>query len=105
VRHVGEQSAEGDDQLCAERLGELDHDLAERAPAEGGLAAGEQDQVPRRAGHPGLVKLDRRPDDLPRLAVDHLHPWPSGLEVVELLRLDRRESAGLQARSDELDRA
>ena len=79
--------------------------FAERPPAKRGLAAGQQDQVARRARHPRLVELDRGPDDLARLPVDHLDPRTGGLEVVELLGVDRREPARAQGRADELDRA
>ena len=98
MRDVGEQRAERDDELRAERLGELDDHPAERAPAERRLVPDEQDQVARRARHAGLVELDRRPHDLARLSVDQLDLRAGRLEVVELLGVDRREPPARRAR-------
>ena len=102
---VGEQGPKGDDELGAERLSQVDDQLAERAPAERRLAAGQEDEVARGAGHPGLVELDRGPDNLSGLAVDHFHPRARGLEVIELLRIDGGEAAGAEGGADVLDRA
>ncbi len=66
VRDVGQQRAEQHDELDAERLGQVDHDLAEAAPAHRGLGAGEQHEVARRAGHARGVDLELRPLDLAR---------------------------------------
>ena len=64
VRHVAEQRAERDDDLHAERLGEVDDVRAERAPAHRRLDALHEHQVARRAWGARLEHLDRRPDDL-----------------------------------------
>ena len=69
VGHVGEQGAEGDDELDAERLGEVDDQRGEAAPAHRRLGAGEEDQVARGAGDAGLEDVDAGPDDLAGLAV------------------------------------
>ena len=79
--------------------------LLNAAPAERRLAAGQQDQVARRARDPRLVELDRR-------ATRSARVWPStsliagtrGLEVVELLGIDRREPPRAERAADERDR-
>ena len=105
VGDVGEERTERHDELRAERLGELDHQLAERPPAKRRLGAGQQDQVAVGAGNVGLVELDGRPHDLARLSVDELDARARGLEVIELLRVDRREPLRVERRADELNRA
>ena len=61
----------------------------------------EQHQVARRARHAGLEDLDRGPLDLARCALDELDRGPRGLEVVELLGVDRREALGAERAADE----
>src|SRR6202042_3614208 len=94
VRDIGQQSAERDDQLHADRLGKLDDQRREGTPAERRLVAGQQDQITRGAGDPGLVELDLGPLEDPGEAVRELDPGSGGLKVVELLWVDRREPAG-----------
>ncbi len=105
VGDVGEERSEGDHELGAERFDQLDDHLAESAPAERGLAAGEQDQIPRRPRHSGFVQLDLWPLDLPGTPLGQLDARPRGLEVVELLGIDRREPARPERGADESDRA
>ena len=104
VRHVGQQRAEQDRHLHAERLGEVDDGLGERAPAERRLGAGEQDQVARRARDPHGVDLELRPVDRARDAVLQAHHRARGLEVDELLGVDLRERLGAEAAGDERQR-
>ena len=104
VRDVGEQRAERDDHLHAERLGELDDRRAERPPAHRRLDAGEQDQVARRARDARLVDLDLGPRDLARAALDEPDPRARGLEVEELLGVDRAKRVASSERADERQR-
>ena len=104
VRDVGEQRAERDDRLHAERLGEVDDRVAERAPAVGRLVAGDEHEVARRAGRGRGVDLDLRPVDLAADAVDEADRRAGRLEVVELLGVDRREALRLQRAADERQR-
>ena len=96
VRDVGQQRAEQDGHLDAERLGQIDDRLGERAPAEGGLGAGEQDQVARGARDADGVDLELRPVDRPRDAVLQAHHRARGLEVDELLGVDPGEGLGAE---------
>ena len=102
--HVRQQRAERDHQLRADRLGQLDDQLRECAPAERGLAAGQQDQVAGRTRHAGLEELDGGPHDFPRIAIHERDPRPGGLEVIEVLGIDGREAPGFQRATDECDR-
>jgi hypothetical protein len=96
VRDVGQQRAERGHHLDAERLGEVDDGLAERAPADRGLGAREQDQVARRPRDPGLVHLELRPVDVARQTFMQAHRRAGGLEVDELLGVDGREALGVE---------
>jgi hypothetical protein len=101
VRDVGQQRAEQDRHLDVERLGQVDHDLRERAPAEGGLGAGEQDQVARGARDAHRVDLEVGPVDRARDAVLEAHHRARGLEIDEVLGVDRGEGLGAEAARDE----
>ena len=100
VRDVGEQRAERGHHLHAERLGEVDDRLAERAPADRGLGAGEQDQVARRARDAGLVDLELGPVDVARQTFVQAHRRAGRLEVDELLGIDGREALGVERRAE-----
>ena len=104
VRDVGEQRAERDDELHAERLGEVGDDVRERAPAHRRLGAAEQDQVARRARHVRDEDLDRRPDDLAGQPSTSLTFGRTRLEVVELLRVDLREAGRAERAAEERER-
>ena len=93
-----------DDHLRSQRLGEVDDQLAERAPAHRGLGALQQHEVARRARDARLVDLDLGPLDAARAAVDELDLRARGLEVVEVLGVDPREARGAQRRAEELQR-
>ena len=101
VRDVGQQRAEQHGHLHAERLGQVDDGLGERAPAERGLGAGEQDQVARGARDADGVDLELGPVDRARDAVLEAHHRARGLEVDELLGVDLREGLGAEAAGDE----
>jgi hypothetical protein len=101
VRDVGQQRAEGDDHLHAERLGEVDDLPAERAPLHRGLRAAEQHEVARRARDERLVDLELRPLDTAREALDEAHARARGLVVDELLRVDHREARRVEAGAHE----
>jgi len=92
VRDVGEQRTERHNQLHAERLGEVDDQLREAAPAHRRLRAAEQHEVARRAWHPGGEDLDRRPDDLALAILVMRHVRTRRLKIVEVLRIDAREA-------------
>src|SRR2546421_12204788 len=99
--HVCQQGAERDRELHADRLGDLDDQAGETAPAKRRFASGEQNQVAWRPGDPGLVELDLGPRDLSRLALVQLDLWPGRLEVVELLRVNRCETSSAKRGADE----
>ena len=97
VRDVGEQRAHRHDELRAERLGEVDDVLAERAPAHRRLGALDEDEVARRARHARGEDLDARPGDLALALVGEADVRARGLEVVEVLGVDAREALGARA--------
>ena len=69
VRHVGEESAQGDDELDAEVLDEVDDEVAERAPANVRLDAGSS----TRRGPSRELRVEERvvgPLDRPGHALD-----------------------------------
>jgi hypothetical protein len=101
VRHVREQSPERDDELDADRLRDVHDQPAERPPPKRRLGAGEQDEIARRPRDADLVELDLGPHDLSRLTLRKLDPRPRGLEVVELLGVDRGEPPSSERRADE----
>jgi hypothetical protein len=104
VRHVGEQSAHGDEHLDPERLGELEDLARERAPAHVRLVPPQQDQVVWTARHPHRLELDRRPLDAAPVAVLELDHGPCNLEVVELLWVDVGERLGSEGVGHEAER-
>src|SRR5262249_44607405 len=71
---------------------------------ERGLAADDEDQVARGARDTRLEQLHGRPHDLARLTLDQLDPGSRGLEVVEVLRVDRREAPGRERAAHERHR-
>jgi hypothetical protein len=101
VRHVGEQRAHRHDELGAERLGEVDDVLAERAPAHRRLGALHEDEIARRARHAGGEDLDARPRDLAAAVLVEAGVRPRGLEVVEVLGVDAREALCAKRFADE----
>ena len=104
VRHVGEQRAQGDHHLHAQRLGQLHDHVAERAPAVGRLVPDEEDEVARRARDASLEQLGLGPGDLAAAPLGEADARAGGLEVEELLGVDAGEAAPLQGRADEADR-
>jgi hypothetical protein len=95
VRDVGEQSSQRDDELDAERLGEVDDLAAEAAPAEIGLDAEAKDGVSLGSRQRGVVEDRLRPVDLPRQPPFEGDVRADGLEVEELLRVEIGEAARL----------
>ena len=93
VRHVGEQRAERDDHLRAERLGEVD-DRAGRTCASASTARcpASRIEVARRARDARGVDLDLGPLDLARARRRRADLRARRLEVEELLGVDRREA-------------
>ena len=92
VRHVGQQRAQREDELHAERLRQIGDDRGEGAPAHRGLRAAEEHQIAGRARNPRDEDLDRGPDDLAGLPGDEPHLGTHALEVVELLGIDLGEA-------------
>ena len=64
---------------------------------------GEQDQVARGSRDANLVQVHLRPLDRPGLGVGELDPRSRGLEVVEVLGVDRGELACSERVTDEAD--
>ena len=104
VRDVGQQRAERDGELHAERLGELDDAVAERAPAHRRLGARDEHEVARRARRVRGPDLDLGPLDGARDAVDEPDRRARGLEVEELLGIQAREARRAELGADERQR-
>lgn len=104
VRHVRQQRTEGHDDLDAERLGQVDDRGGERAPAHRRLRTGEEHQVTGRAGDVRREDLHLGPGDLARDPVAQRDLRARRLEVVELLRIDRREAFRAERRGHEAER-
>ena len=92
VRHVGEQRAEGDDELDAEILGERDDELGEPAPAVVRLDAEEEHRVAVGTRYRACVEDVLRPFDVTREALVQRHERPRRLEVDEALGIDVGEA-------------
>jgi hypothetical protein len=101
VGDVGEERAERADELHAERLGEIEDQRGEGAPARRGLGAAQQHEVARRARHARDEDLDGRPDDLAHAGGPGLDLRAHRLEVIELLGVDLREARGAERGADE----
>ena len=91
VRHVREQRAERDDELDLELARDMRDVIAERAPAQVRLDAEHDDGVAAAAGKRGVHEGVLRPLDPAQVPVDERHHRARRLEVVEALRVDRRE--------------
>ena len=92
VRDVGQQRAERDDHLAVEDLGELEHLLAEPAPAVGRLRTLQEHEVARSPRDLRRVDLDLGPvDDACRPLAD-AHLRACRLKVVELLGVQLGEA-------------
>ena len=91
VRHVGEQRAEGHDELDAELAGEPDHEVGECAPAVVRLDAEQDHRVAIGPGDGRVVERVLRPLDAPRQPLVEDDGRPHRLEVDEPLRVDVRE--------------
>src|SRR4051812_32631841 len=94
VRDVGQEGAEGDDQLDAELLCVLDDQVAEGSPAHVGLDAQEQHDVTVEPMRLGVVEGRLGPVDLARDPVDERDVRPGRLEVEKALRIDVRDLVG-----------
>ena len=96
MRVVGEQRAEGDDRGATGLARDVEHGVAEAAPPQVRLRTREQDEVRARSVRGRGGELERGPADLADHAVEELDGRPVGLEVVVLVRIDRRERAGVE---------
>ncbi len=94
VRRVGEQTAERDHELDLHRAHELEHRLAERAPAQLRLDAEQDRDVALEARERGVRDRVLRPVDAADEPVLEAHRRPRLLEVVELLGIDVAEALG-----------
>ena len=95
---VGEQRSERDDERHAVRLRDLDDQLGERPPLQARFRPDKQDHVLLRVFGTGRPELVRRPSDLASQTIVQLNLGTDGLEVVELLWVDRRELLRLPTR-------
>ena len=104
VRHVGQQRAEGDDELRAERLGEVD-DQRGRTCASASTAR-RPERGRGRAGRAGCARRRSRPRATRSRAcgLDELDLRPRGLEVEEVLGVDAGEARGAERGAEELER-
>src|SRR5205807_10084862 len=102
-RDVAEERSERHDELHAERLGELDDVLAERAPAHRRLDAAHEHEIARRARRERLENLDARPRDLTLAGLGEANARAARLVVEEILGVDARETARVERARQEGD--
>ena len=93
VGHLGQQGAEGDDRAGADGDGDTEHVVAERAPLQLGLDAGEQHHAVAVRGGGGLEDVGGPLDAAAAVEVD-ADLGPGGGEVEEDLGVDVGEGPG-----------
>jgi len=91
VRGVGQECAEGDDELPAELLDGTHQLGAELAPAHRRLDAADQDNVAAQVGRRGDGDPRRGPRDAAAPVLTGGDPRPVDLEVVEVLGVELAE--------------
>ena len=103
MRGVREQRAEQDHQLHAEVGERADQLIAEGTPAHIGLDPVHQHQIAAGALRAGQRQPGSRPDQPVGPAVGDLHHRTGHLEVVEVLRIDGADGAGLPGDAQMID--